>query len=83
MSSFSTPTGHGKFQLPGQVSLAIERSGNALPDEWFGYFRKSRRSNGAKMMVWVSFDIYEDGKFDDHLMADWIRQASELPGWEP
>jgi hypothetical protein len=29
------------------------------------------------------FDIYEDTKIDEGLMADWIRQASELPGWVP
>ena len=29
------------------------------------------------------FDIYEDTKLDEALMADWIRQASELPGWVP
>ena len=29
------------------------------------------------------FDIYEDTEIDDVLMASWIRQASELPGWVP
>lgn len=29
------------------------------------------------------FDIYEDTEIDESLMADWIRQASELPGWVP
>jgi hypothetical protein len=29
------------------------------------------------------FDIYEDTKIDEVLIADWIRQASELPGWVP
>jgi len=29
------------------------------------------------------FDIYEDTIMDEELMAKWIRQASELPGWEP
>ena len=29
------------------------------------------------------FDIYEDTKIDEGLMADWIRQASKLPGWLP
>jgi len=28
-------------------------------------------------------DIYEDVGFDEHLMAEWIRQASELPGGSP
>ena len=28
-------------------------------------------------------DIYEDVGFDDQLMAEWIRQASQLPGWSP
>ena len=28
-------------------------------------------------------DIYEDGGFDEQLMAEWIRQASHLPGWSP
>src|SRR5213596_1166693 len=26
-------------------------------------------------------DIHEDDKLDEKLMASWIRQASELPGW--
>jgi len=29
------------------------------------------------------FDIHEDTKIDEGLMADWIRQASKLPGWLP
>jgi hypothetical protein len=29
------------------------------------------------------FDIYEDDRFDEQLMANWIRQTSELPGWQP
>jgi len=29
------------------------------------------------------FDIYEDTEIDEGLMASWIRQASELPGWVP
>jgi hypothetical protein len=28
-------------------------------------------------------DIYQETKLDEALLADWIRQASELPGWEP
>jgi hypothetical protein len=28
-------------------------------------------------------DIYEATTLDEALLADWIRQASELPGWEP
>jgi hypothetical protein len=28
-------------------------------------------------------DIHEDGELDEKLMASWIRQASELPGWVP
>ena len=28
-------------------------------------------------------DIYEDAPFDEQLMAEWIRQASRLPGWNP
>jgi hypothetical protein len=28
-------------------------------------------------------DIYEDDQLDDALVANWIRQASELPGWVP
>jgi len=28
-------------------------------------------------------DIHEDDQFDEELMASWIRQASELPGWVP
>ena len=27
------------------------------------------------------FHIYEDDRFDEELVASWIRQASELPGW--
>ena len=29
------------------------------------------------------FDIYETTELDEELLADWIRQASELPGWVP
>lgn len=29
------------------------------------------------------FDIYEDTEIDEGLLADWIRQASALPGWVP
>ena len=29
------------------------------------------------------FHIREDDQFDEALMASWIRQASELPGWVP
>jgi hypothetical protein len=28
-------------------------------------------------------DIHEDDRLDQELMASWIRQASELPGWVP
>ena len=28
-------------------------------------------------------DIHEDDRFDQGLVASWIRQASELPGWVP
>jgi hypothetical protein len=28
-------------------------------------------------------DIHEDDPLDEELVARWIRQASELPGWEP
>jgi len=28
-------------------------------------------------------DIREDDQFDEALMANWIRQASKLPGWIP
>ena len=27
------------------------------------------------------FDIHEDDQLDEELVASWIRQASELPGW--
>lgn len=27
------------------------------------------------------FHIYEDGPFDEELVASWIEQASKLPGW--
>ena len=27
-------------------------------------------------------NIYEDGQFDEELLANWIRQASALPGWQ-
>ena len=27
------------------------------------------------------FHIHEDDKFDVELLASWVRQASELPGW--
>ncbi len=29
------------------------------------------------------FHIHEDGRFDEEAMTNWIRQASELPGWVP
>jgi len=29
------------------------------------------------------FHIYEDEQPDEELVASWIRQASELPGWVP
>ena len=29
------------------------------------------------------FDIHEDEQLDEKLLASWIRQASELPGWVP
>ena len=28
-------------------------------------------------------DIHEDDQLDEELVASWIRQASELPGWAP
>jgi hypothetical protein len=28
-------------------------------------------------------DIYETTELDEEPLADWIRQASELPGWVP
>ena len=28
-------------------------------------------------------DIHEDDELDEELVAGWIRQASELPGWVP
>jgi len=28
-------------------------------------------------------DIHEDGQLDEELLANWIRQASKLPGWIP
>jgi hypothetical protein len=28
-------------------------------------------------------DIREDDRFDEDLVASWVRQASELPGWVP
>ena len=28
-------------------------------------------------------DIHEDDRLDEELVASWIRQASELPGWVP
>jgi len=28
-------------------------------------------------------DIHEDEQIDEKLVANWIRQAAELPGWEP
>jgi hypothetical protein len=29
------------------------------------------------------FHIHENDQFDEELVANWIRQASELPGWVP
>jgi Domain of unknown function (DU1801) len=28
-------------------------------------------------------DVHEDDQLDEELVASWIRQASELPGWVP
>jgi hypothetical protein len=28
-------------------------------------------------------DIHEDDQVDEELVASWVRQASELPGWVP
>jgi hypothetical protein len=28
-------------------------------------------------------DIHEDDQFDENLVARWVRQASEVPGWAP
>jgi hypothetical protein len=28
-------------------------------------------------------DIHEDDEIDEPVLASWIRQASQLPGWEP
>ena len=28
------------------------------------------------------FHIYEDDEIDEELLGSWVRQASELPGWE-
>ena len=28
-------------------------------------------------------DIHEDARLDEHLLAEWVRQASALPGWSP
>ena len=28
-------------------------------------------------------DIHQDDQLDEELVANWIRQASELPGWVP
>ena len=28
------------------------------------------------------YHIYEDGQIDEELVADWIRQAATLPGWD-
>ena len=30
-----------------------------------------------------TLDIYEEDQFDQELLASWIRQAAELPGWAP
>lgn len=27
-------------------------------------------------------NIYEDGRFDEAQLAEWVRQASQLPGWD-
>src|SRR5262249_10059047 len=40
-----------------------------------------------KAVKWNSpfryLDFHEDDQLDEELMASWIRQASELPGWVP
>jgi hypothetical protein len=28
-------------------------------------------------------DLYENDPLDEELLASWIRQAAELPGWIP
>ncbi len=28
------------------------------------------------------YHIYEDGNFDEDQMADWVRQATAIPGWK-
>ena len=28
------------------------------------------------------YHVYEDGQIDEELVADWIRQAAALPGWD-
>lgn len=39
---------------------------------------------GASRQKGVRYlDIHEDTELDEDLVADWIRQASALPGWEP
>jgi hypothetical protein len=29
------------------------------------------------------FHVYEDGRIDEALVASWVKQASEIPGWIP
>jgi hypothetical protein len=29
------------------------------------------------------FHVYEDGQLDEELVASWVKQASEIPGWIP
>jgi len=42
------------------------------------------RPPGASKQKDVRYvDIYEDVGFDEQQMAEWIRQASRLPGWKP
>ena len=37
----------------------------------------------SKNMDTRYLDIHEDDPLDEKLVASWIRQASELPGWVP
>jgi hypothetical protein len=42
------------------------------------------RPPGASKQKDVRYvDIYEDVGFDEQQMAEWILQASRLPGWKP
>jgi len=46
-------------------------------------WRGNNRWSSAVQQLARHLDIHEDDQLDEELVASWIRQASELPGWVP